>query len=117
MGANDFNLRPNLHIRAFSLERQNLKQQHKVKTAEPLLLTKPNPAPLLSKLLTKRRTSSLSQTQIQAILQKACKGTTMGANDFNLRPNLHIRAFSLGFVGDSIEEPPNLQNLTTILQI
>ena len=65
-------------------------------TAKPLLSTKPNPAPLLSKLLTKRRTSSLSQTQIQAISQKACKGMTMGANNFNLRPSFHIRAFSLG---------------------
>ena len=63
---------------------------------KPLLSTKPNPTPLLSTLLTKHRTSTLSQTQIRAISQKACKGTTMGANVFNLRPSLHIRAFSLG---------------------
>ena len=67
-------------------EWHNLKQQCKGRTAEPLISTKPNLEPLLSTLLTKHRTSTLSQTQIQAISQKACKGTTMGANVFNLRP-------------------------------
>ncbi|KAK7848353.1 hypothetical protein CFP56_005154 [Quercus suber] len=38
---------------------------------EPLLSTKTNPTSLLSTFLTKRRTSTLSQTQIRAISQKA----------------------------------------------
>ena len=71
------------------------KKKKKTRKAEPLLSTKLNPPPLLSTLLTKCRTYTLSQTQIQAISQKAYKGMTMGANIFNLRPNLHIRAFSL----------------------
>ena len=72
--------------------------QKKKKTckAKPFLSTKLNPPPLLSTLLTKCRTYTLSQKQIQAISQKAYKGMTMGANIFNIRPNLHIRAFSLG---------------------
>ena len=62
---------------------------------KPLLLTKPNPAPLLRHYSPNAEPLHFLK-QIQAISQKACKGTTMGANVFNLRHNLYIKAFSLG---------------------